>query len=202
MSPQRLRAPGLTARVLALCLCTGCSVQEADAGDSAQKPDDVASEDAAATSDAVAPAMDDADASVSDAMLADATQADATLDATSHVAPDATPDAAPDASKDAGSVDAGPPAPVAADVAYDAFTKLFYTVTNGKGYYVNNSGTATADAWWTQAELIEMAIDAYERNPSPAYRSLMTELIAGFVAKQGSDWTYNDFNDDIAWMVI
>jgi hypothetical protein len=154
--------------VLALCLCTGCSAREADAGDSAQKPDEVGSEDAATASDAAPPATDDAAATVSDAMLADATQADAILDATSHVAPDAMPDPAPDASKDAGSVEAGPAAHVAADVAYDAFTKLFYTVANGKGYYVNNSGTATADAWWTQAELIEMAIDAYERNPSPA----------------------------------
>ncbi|MET0388057.1 MAG: glycoside hydrolase family 76 protein [Polyangiales bacterium] len=104
---------------------------------------------------------------------------------------------------DAGTAsDASTPEPAAADVAYDAFTELFYTVRNGEGYYVNNSGSATADAWWTQAELIEMAIDAYERKPSARYRALMNELITGFVAKQGSDWTYNDFNDDITWMVI
>jgi hypothetical protein len=112
-------------------------------------------------------------------------------------------DAAVSGSPDANaSKDAGPAAPSDADLAYEAFTALFYTVTDGKGYYVNNSGTAQADAWWTQAELIEMAIDAYERKPSAKNRELMTELIAGFIAKQGSDWTYNDFNDDIAWMVL
>jgi hypothetical protein len=98
---------------------------------------------------------------------------------------------------DAGTIDDS-----AADIAYDAFTELFYTVSDGKGYYVNDSGTATANHWWTQAELIEMAIDAYERKPSDAYRTLMIELVYGFVAVQGTDWTYNDFNDDIAWMVI
>lgn len=90
----------------------------------------------------------------------------------------------------------------AADDAYAAFTKLFYTVTDGKGYYVNNSGTATANNWWTQAELIEVAIDAYDRKPSAEYEQLMTELVYGFVSVQGADWSYNDFNDDIAWMVI
>lgn len=75
-------------------------------------------------------------------------------------------------------------------------------VADGKGYYVNDSGTATANDWWTQAELIEMAIDAYDRKPSDRYQTLLTELVYGFVAEQGSDWSYNDFNDDIAWMVI
>lgn len=109
----------------------------------------------------------------------------------------------PDASRpDAGRADAGRSDHPAADLAYDAFTKLFYTVRDGKGYYVNNSGTASADAFWTEAELIEMAIDAYERKPSDAYKKLMTDLIYGFVAVHGTDWTGNDFNDDIAWMVI
>jgi predicted alpha-1,6-mannanase (GH76 family) len=105
-----------------------------------------------------------------------------------------------DAAADA--ADTGLVANAAADLAYDSYTKVFYTVTNGKGYYLNNSGDSKADGWWGQAELIEMAIDAYDRKKSDAYKTLMTELIYGFVAKQGTDWSYNDFNDDIAWMVI
>ena len=114
---------------------------------------------------------------------------------TSNQASDAmTPDSA---------VDAGEGTPnQAADVAYEAFTKLFYTVSGAKGYYLNNSGTATADHWWTQAELIEIAIDAYERKRSDTYRNRLIELVHGFVAKQGRDWSSNEFNDDIAWMVI
>jgi hypothetical protein len=73
---------------------------------------------------------------------------------------------------DAGSVDMDE---LAADVAYDAFVKVFYTLHDSKGFFVNNSGTATANAWWTQAELIEMAIDAYERKPSDAYKTLLIQ---------------------------
>ncbi|HET6337782.1 MAG TPA: glycoside hydrolase family 76 protein [Polyangiales bacterium] len=100
---------------------------------------------------------------------------------------------------DAGNVDMDE---LAADVAYDAFVKVFYTLHDGKGFFVNNSGTATANAWWTQAELIEMAIDAYERKPSDAYKTLLIQLVDGFVDVHSTDWSYNDFNDDISWMVI
>jgi predicted alpha-1,6-mannanase (GH76 family) len=106
------------------------------------------------------------------------------------------------ASGAAGSAGTSGAAGSAADLAYDAYTKVFYTVTNGKGFYLNNSGDSKADGWWGQAELIEMAIDAYERKKSDAYKTLMTELVYGFVDKQGADWSYNKFNDDIAWMVI
>jgi hypothetical protein len=135
--------------------------------------------------------------------------------AASNTAPDASAaihgndssvEAAP---RDAGPTDArvadaggGDMRELAADVAYDAFIKVFYTVRDGKGYFVNNSGTATADAWWTEAELIEMAIDAYDRKPSDAYKTRLTELVDGFVDVHGTDWSYNDFNDDISWMVI
>jgi hypothetical protein len=105
-----------------------------------------------------------------------------------------------DAGTDASEV--GAPVNAIADLAYDAYTKVFYTVSNGKGYYLNNSGDSRADGWWGQAELIEMAIDAYDRKKSDAYKTLMTELVYGFVAKQGTDWSYNEYNDDIAWMVI
>jgi predicted alpha-1,6-mannanase (GH76 family) len=199
-----LRASALlSASLVLLALFTGCGSREAEAEDAAWTQDAFVAEDAEPAPDApmtpdassLPNALEagerDAGGDAATAPVSDAMPSDAALDATL----DATPDSGP-------VTDAGPSLPLVADIAYDAFTKVFYTVQNGKGYYVNNSGTANADAWWTQAELIEMAIDAYERKPSAAYRSLMTELVAGFVAKQGTDWTYNDFNDDIAWMVI
>jgi glycosyl hydrolase family 76/carbohydrate binding protein with CBM6 domain len=138
-----------------------------------------------------------------DAMVRDA--APTTLDA--GVGSDArdaalTPNPSNDANTPDSAVEPDAATPIAADVAYEAFTKLFYTVRSGQAYYVNDSGTASADHWWTQAELIEMAIDAYERKPSDTYRKWMSELVYGFVAEQGRDWSYNEFNDDIAWMVI
>jgi predicted alpha-1,6-mannanase (GH76 family) len=123
-------------------------------------------------------------------------RADAATDAPSSADVTSPSDATTDAA------DAGVVTNAAADLAYDSFTKMFYTVTNGKGYYLNNAGDTKADGWWGQAELIEMAIDAYDRKKSDAYKTLVTELVYGFVAKQGTDWTGNKFNDDIAWMVI
>jgi predicted alpha-1,6-mannanase (GH76 family) len=133
---------------------------------------------------------------VSDAAADNRTDSSAPLDS----ATDAPSSADGAVTSDAG--DSGVTANAAADLAYDSFTKLFYTVTNGKGYYLNNSGDTKADGWWGQAEMIEMAIDAYDRKKSDAYKTLMTELVYGFVAKQGTDWTGNKYNDDIAWMVI
>jgi predicted alpha-1,6-mannanase (GH76 family) len=134
--------------------------------------------------------------SVSDAAVDSPTDSSAAVDSGT----DSSSPADGAVTADAG--DSGVATNPAADLAYDSYTKLFYTVTNGKGYYLNNSGDSKADGWWGQAELIEMAIDAYDRKKSDAYKTLMTELIYGFVAKQGTDWSYNDFNDDIAWMVI
>jgi hypothetical protein len=137
-----------------------------------------------ALSDGAVEAIADSPAAV------DSPKVDAPADAT----------AASDAATDAG--DATVITNAAADLAYDAFNKMFYTVTGGKGYYVNNAGDTKADGWWGQAELIEMAIDAYDRKKSDAYKTIVSELVYGFVAKQGTDWSGNKFNDDIAWMVI
>lgn len=188
---------------ISLCALAGCE-------DAAERADDARD----ATSEPSATSDDDAGSDDVSAPEAGATPMDAASAVDARVTPREANDAhvtdadLQDAGRvDAGRVDAGR-ADVgrvdhpAADLAYDAFTKLFYTLRDGKGYFVNNSGSASADAFWTEAELIEMAIDAYERKPSDAYKQRMTELINGFVAVHGADWTRNDFNDDIAWMVI
>ncbi len=88
----------------------------------------------------------------------------------------------------------------AADTAFDAFNAMFYTVTDGKGFYLDDAGDTATDNWWGQAELIEMAIDAYDRNPK--YATIMSELVYGFVDRWGTNWSGNEYNDDIAWMTI
>src|SRR5690606_8949151 len=82
------------------------------------------------------------------------------------------------------------------------FNAMFYTVTEENGIYLDNSGSTAVNGWWGLAELIEMAIDAYDRKQSPEYEKIMTELVYGFVNRWGEDWAYNEYNDDIAWMVI
>lgn len=88
-----------------------------------------------------------------------------------------------------------------ADVAFNAFTKAYYVVSDGQGYYKDDSN-GSRSAFWTQAEEIEMIIDAYERTGNPEWKKMINESIDGFIAYNGSDWQWNIYNDDIMWMVI
>jgi predicted alpha-1,6-mannanase (GH76 family) len=207
----------MQARIVSLLLFVSmgafvaCSTSE-DASPEALPSADASTAADTATGDTAAPAdASTVDVSVGEAAVASdspvasdapvVSEAAAPQDSSKPDAPGSTDaPAQSDGSADAG--EAGAPANAAADIAYDAFTKMFYTVTGGKGYYLNNAGDTKADGFWGQAELIEMAIDAYDRKKSDAYKTLVTELVYGFVAKQGTDWSGNKFNDDIAWMVI
>jgi predicted alpha-1,6-mannanase (GH76 family) len=56
--------------------------------------------------------------------------------------------------------------------------------------------------WWTHAELLEMAQDAYDNSPTTARRNIVTSTCNGFLSQNGANWMYNEYNDDIAWAVI
>src|SRR6478736_548667 len=56
--------------------------------------------------------------------------------------------------------------------------------------------------WWTGAELLEMAQDAYDNSSTTARRNIVTSTCNGFLSQNGSTWTGNEYNDDIAWAVI
>ena len=61
--------------------------------------------------------------------------------------------------------------------------------------------------WWTGAEEIEMAEDAYDNSPTPARQIIVSNACNQFISHHGSAWTLNDanlniYNDDISWAVI
>jgi len=61
--------------------------------------------------------------------------------------------------------------------------------------------------WWTGAEEIEMAEDAYDNSPTLARRTIVSNACAQFISHHGSNWTaagpyFNSFNDDICWAVL
>jgi hypothetical protein len=76
-----------------------------------------------------------------------------------------------------------------ADTIFTAYNNAF--LTNG-GY----------PGWWTGAEEIEMAEDAYENTPTAARQTIVSNACNGFISNQGSSWTYNAYNDDISWATI
>ena len=62
--------------------------------------------------------------------------------------------------------------------------------------------------WWTGAEEIEMAEDAYDNSPTAARQTIVSNACNGFISANGSSWFnsaashYNEYNDDISWAVI
>lgn len=64
------------------------------------------------------------------------------------------------------------------------------------GYVLGNGG------WWGDAEMFEVVLDAYETTGDPAYETMFRELYKNFIYRNKSNWITNEFNDDIAWMVI
>lgn len=89
--------------------------------------------------------------------------------------------------------------------AIDAYNRAFYTVTNGVGNYVVDASTGdypTQGQFWKMAEKFEMLEDAYDATKSQTYSRMCDELYNGFVQVNGTDWSWNAYNDDICWACI
>jgi predicted alpha-1,6-mannanase (GH76 family) len=56
--------------------------------------------------------------------------------------------------------------------------------------------------WWGDAEMFETILDAFETTGDARYREIFSELYNNFLQRNGTDWTNNEFNDDITWMVL
>ena len=87
------------------------------------------------------------------------------------------------------------------DAALDSFLATFYVAGGGRGVF-RRSTTGSQAAFWQQAEMLEVAEDAYERSPAPRLKGMLTEVYRGIVARYGKRWTSDHYNDDIMWMVI
>ncbi|HEY0551717.1 MAG TPA: glycoside hydrolase family 76 protein, partial [Verrucomicrobiae bacterium] len=77
----------------------------------------------------------------------------------------------------------------------------FYLVTNGVAWHAKSTDGGRAD-YWTRAEQLEMVLDVYERTKNPQPLVMFTNLFRGFLADHGTNWSRNEYNDDIMWMVI
>lgn len=90
-----------------------------------------------------------------------------------------------------------------ADKAYESFSSFidaYYfrsRITEGVGSFIGDNLF-----FWEPAEMYEMVIDAYEHTGDQRYYDLIHEIFEGFKLEHGEDWTWNEYNDDIAWMTI
>lgn len=83
-----------------------------------------------------------------------------------------------------------------ADLVFDSFCDTFYRSNSSVGYIVNSNH------FWDLAEMMEMFIDAYERSGSSRHLQMINKSYESFITSFGEDWTWNEFNDDIMWMVL
>ncbi|MES2476705.1 MAG: glycoside hydrolase family 76 protein [Verrucomicrobiota bacterium] len=89
-----------------------------------------------------------------------------------------------------------------ADRIYDAFNQTFYqSQSGGRAYYSEN--TDGGRAWfWGQANMIEMVADSNDRAPTQNKRDQLAALCRGFTDYHGTNWAWNEYNDDIIWACI
>lgn len=90
--------------------------------------------------------------------------------------------------------DAAPTVAIANLAMADWKTKYYLKDENG-GHILN-------EGFWGVAEMMEMVLDAYEVTGDVQYKTMFEELYQGFLSDEGTDWLWNDFNDDIMWITI
>lgn len=74
--------------------------------------------------------------------------------------------------------------------------KDYYYKQAAVGHVLGNGG------WWGDAEMFETVLDAFETTGNPVHKEMFTQLYLNFTYRNGTDWSYNEYNDDIAWMVL
>lgn len=88
------------------------------------------------------------------------------------------------------------PNPVTAVESY--LTEFFYISDRGLGILRNMPD----NGFWTDAEVLEMFIDAYEQLGNPRYLSAAEFFYDGIIKRRTTDWSWNDYNDDVFWMSL
>ena len=88
-----------------------------------------------------------------------------------------------------------------ADTLWRAHTQAFYREKDGRAWFRETTEGGKA-SFWMRAEQMEMTLDAYERTAQAQQLVMFTNLFRGFLADHGTNWSHNEYNDDLMWMVI
>ena len=112
-----------------------------------------------------------------------------------------------------GADDGGPAAASTAALAYDAWNAAFLELNNGHPYYANQETSVghTIARMYTGALDLAVAEDVYQQTHSQSQRDLIVSLIdtylldnvatsSGTQGENGTNWSYDGWNDDIGWM--
>lgn len=88
--------------------------------------------------------------------------------------------------------------------AFTAYNNAFlHTEPDGYSkFYATAQGVTTPQGFWTFAEEIEVAEDAYYENPTSANKTLVQGLLDGFIYLHGDSWSSDPWNDDLDVAII
>ncbi len=89
-----------------------------------------------------------------------------------------------------------------ANTMITSYNNAFYFTTSGNRGYFRNTTDGGTTWFWGRANEMEMILDVFERTNDPKYLTQFQQLYNGFVSDYGTDWRWNEFNDDIMWAVI
>lgn len=81
------------------------------------------------------------------------------------------------------------------DAIMDGFLGQYYHKA-GTGHVLGGGG------WWGDAEMFETILDAFITTGDLRYKEIFHELYVNFCQRNGTDWSGNEYNDDITWMVL
>ena len=87
-----------------------------------------------------------------------------------------------------------------ADRSIEALNDVYWD-SSAQYFFKRDDQTGSLD-FWMSAHVWETLMDVYERTGDTAYLSQVHAFYDGFVDKWGSDWTTNDYNDDIMWWAL
>ena len=95
-------------------------------------------------------------------------------------------------------------AEVAKDIAPSASVADQVYTSWKANYYDTRTGNEVVkgEGFWGEAEIMEIILDAYEATGNTKYKTQFAQMYNLFITKEGSDWTWNEYNDDITWMAI
>jgi predicted alpha-1,6-mannanase (GH76 family) len=87
------------------------------------------------------------------------------------------------------------------EIADSAQSSLNYFWSPGAKYFTATNNTSDWTFYWPTAHALDVLIDLYLRNPTPANKARLDDVIAGVKAKNGNTYI-NHYYDDMEWMAL
>nr|WP_321412119.1 glycoside hydrolase family 76 protein [uncultured Carboxylicivirga sp.] len=87
------------------------------------------------------------------------------------------------------------PSTVATTESFDAWINTYYEPRGDNEVFIN-------EGFWGNAEMLEIVDDAFEVTGNFDYILLFKDMYNEFVTREGTDWSWNEYNDDITWMCL